>query len=41
VGLVLQLWEVFNQDDACVMTMKGYGMLRQRGLSPPADAGNR
>ena len=30
IGLVSNLWEVFNQQEDMVMSMKGYGMFRRR-----------
>jgi acyl dehydratase len=30
VGIVRNLWEVFNQDGVLVMTMEGYGMFKRR-----------
>lgn len=30
IGIVRNLWEVFNQDGELVMTMEGYGMFRRR-----------
>jgi len=30
VGIVSNLWEVFNQEGELVMTMEGYGMFRRR-----------
>ncbi|MBC8008149.1 MAG: MaoC family dehydratase [Prolixibacteraceae bacterium] len=30
IGLVNNLWEVFNQDGEMVMSMQGYGMFRRR-----------
>ena len=30
IGIVNNLWEVFNQDGEMVMTMQGYGMFRRR-----------
>lgn len=30
VGIVRNLWEVFNQNGELVMTMEGYGMFRRR-----------
>ncbi|MCX7173417.1 MAG: MaoC family dehydratase [Proteobacteria bacterium] len=30
VGLVRSGWEVFNQNNECVMTMEGHGMFRRR-----------
>ena len=31
VGLVQSRWEVFNQHDALVLSMEGWGMMRRRG----------
>lgn len=36
VGIVSNLWEVFNQNGELVMTMEGYGMFRRR--NPGAGA---
>lgn len=33
IGVVKTLWEVYNQDDALVMTMEGYGMFKVRGAA--------
>ncbi len=33
VGLVRNLWQVFNQDGAAVMSMEGWGMFRMRGAA--------
>lgn len=33
IGIVKTLWEVYNQDDALVMTMEGYGMFKVRGAA--------
>jgi acyl dehydratase len=41
VGLVLQHWTVHNQHGEPVMTMQGWGMLRQRDRCPPAPDGKR
>lgn len=30
IGIVRNLWEVFNQEGELVMTMEGYGMFRRR-----------
>lgn len=30
IGIVRNLWEVFNQDGEMVMSMEGYGMFRRR-----------
>jgi acyl dehydratase len=30
IGIVSNLWEVFNQDGEMVMSMQGYGMFRRR-----------
>ena len=30
IGIVNNLWEVFNQDGEMVMSMQGYGMFRRR-----------
>jgi acyl dehydratase len=36
-GLVRARWEMFNQDDAKVMEMEGYGMFRRRHPSTPEE----
>ena len=36
IGLVSNLWEVFNQDGEMVMSMQGYGMFRRRNPGSPA-----
>ena len=36
IGIVNNLWEVFNQDGEMVMTMQGYGMFRRRNPGSPA-----
>lgn len=35
IGIVNNLWEVFNQDGEMVMTMQGYGMFRRRNPGSP------
>ncbi len=35
IGIVNNLWEVFNQDGEMVMTMRGYGMFRRRNPGSP------
>jgi acyl dehydratase len=35
VGIVNNLWEVFNQDGEMVMSMQGYGMFRRRNPGNP------
>ena len=36
IGIVNNLWEVFNQDGEMVMTMQGYGMFRRRNPGSPS-----
>jgi acyl dehydratase len=36
IGIVNNLWEVFNQDGEMVMSMQGYGMFRRRNPGSPA-----
>jgi acyl dehydratase len=36
IGIVSNLWEVFNQDGEMVMSMQGYGMFRRRNPGSPA-----
>ena len=35
IGIVNNLWEVFNQDGEMVMSMQGYGMFRRRNPGSP------
>ena len=35
IGIVSNLWEVFNQDGEMVMSMQGYGMFRRRNPGSP------
>jgi acyl dehydratase len=35
IGIVSNLWEVFNQDGEMVMSMQGYGMFRRRNRGNP------
>ena len=35
VGLVRNQWQMFNQHDAAVLSMEGWGMFRQRGAAAP------
>ena len=35
IGIVNNLWEVFNQDGEMVMSMQGYGMFRRRNPGDP------
>jgi len=35
IGIVNNLWEVFNQDGEMVMSMQGYGMFRRRNPGNP------
>ena len=35
IGIVNNLWEVFNQDGEMVMSMQGYGMFRRRNPRSP------
>jgi acyl dehydratase len=35
IGIVNNLWEVFNQDGEMVMSMQGYGMFRRRNPGTP------
>ena len=35
IGIVNNLWEVFNQDGELVMSMQGYGMFRRRSPGSP------
>ena len=35
IGIVNNLWEVFNQDGEVVMSMQGYGMFRRRDPGSP------
>ena len=35
IGIVNNLWEVFNQDGEMVMSMQGYGMFRRRSPGSP------
>jgi acyl dehydratase len=36
IGIVNNLWEVFNQNGEMVMSMQGYGMFRRRNPGSPA-----
>ena len=36
IGIVNNLWEVFNQDGEMVMSMQGYGMFRRRNPGSPS-----
>jgi acyl dehydratase len=36
IGIVNNLWEVFNQNGELVMSMQGYGMFRRRNPGSPA-----
>ncbi|HYJ18917.1 MAG TPA: MaoC family dehydratase [Burkholderiales bacterium] len=35
IGIVSNLWEVFNQEGEMVMSMQGYGMFRRRNPGSP------
>ena len=35
IGMVSNLWEVFNQDGEMVLSMQGYGMFRRRNPGSP------
>ena len=35
IGIVSNLWEVFNQDGEMVMSIQGYGMFRRRNPGSP------